>query len=72
MRYSKYLAASLNNSGFWESQKGNPDEARKYFEQALKIQEDIDDKKGMTATLSNLGEMYQNKGFTDKAIECFL
>lgn len=67
----KHLAASLNNKGFFFTERGVPYKAILYFNKALKIQQEIRDLEGEAYSLSNLGAIYDSKGEIDKALEYY-
>jgi len=51
--------------------KGEYDKTLEYFDKSLKIREELGDKRGMGATLSNIGAVYADKGDYDKALEYY-
>ncbi|MGZ5191582.1 MAG: tetratricopeptide repeat protein, partial [Flavisolibacter sp.] len=67
----RHLAASLNNKGFFFTERGVPYKAILYFNKALKIQQEIRDLEGEAYSLSNLGAVYDSKGEIDKALEYY-
>jgi serine phosphatase RsbU (regulator of sigma subunit) len=67
----RHLAASLNNKGFYFTERGVPHKAILYFNKALKIQKEIRDLEGEAYSLSNLGAIYDSKGEIDKALEYY-
>ena len=67
----KYLAASLNNKGFFFTERGIPYKAILYFNKSLEIQREIKDLEGQAFSLSNLGTIYDSKGEIDKALEYY-
>jgi serine phosphatase RsbU (regulator of sigma subunit) len=67
--YFKYLALAFNNKGFINDQFGNVDKALKYYNLSLKIQEVIQDKKGMSYSLNNIAYVYDNQSDVPKALE---
>jgi len=67
----RHLAASLNNKGFFFTERGIPYKAILYFNKALKIQQEIRDLEGEAYSLSNLGAIYDSKGEIDKALEYY-
>ena len=50
---------------------GEPRKAIEYYEQALKIAQEIGDRRGEGADLGNLGNAYADLGETRKAIEYY-
>jgi serine phosphatase RsbU (regulator of sigma subunit) len=67
----KHLAAALNNKGFYFNERGIAYKAILYFNKALIIQRQINDKEGEAYSLSNLGTIYDSKGEIDKALEYY-
>ena len=67
----RYLAASLNNKGFFFTERGIPYKAILYFNKSLEIQREIKDLEGQAFSLSNLGTIYDSKGEIDKALEYY-
>lgn len=67
----RYLAASLNNKGFFFTEKGISYKAILYFNKSLEIQKEIKDLEGQAFSLSNLGTIYDSKGEIDKALEYY-
>ena len=67
----RHLAASLNNKGFFFTERGISYKAILYFNKALKIQQEIRDLEGEAYSLSNLGAVYDSKGEIDKALEYY-
>jgi serine phosphatase RsbU (regulator of sigma subunit)/Flp pilus assembly protein TadD len=65
----KYAGAALNNKGFINDQIGNTDKAIVYYELALKMQEFINDQKGVAYSLNNIAFIYDNKGDVPKSLE---
>src|ERR1700741_3105359 len=66
--YLKYLAGSLNNSGFFYSMQGDVNKAIEYDQAALKIFRELKDTSGATFALVNLGAAYERKGEIAKAL----
>ena len=67
--YFKYAGAAFNNKGFINDQIGNATKAISYYELALKIQEFINDKKGMAYSLNNIAYIFDNQGDVPKGLE---
>jgi serine phosphatase RsbU (regulator of sigma subunit) len=67
----RHLAASLNNKGFFFTERGIPYKAVIYFNKSLAIQREINDLEGEAYSLSNLGTIYDSKGEIDKALEYY-
>jgi serine phosphatase RsbU (regulator of sigma subunit) len=67
----RHLAASLNNKGFFFTERGIAYKAVLYFNKSLAIQRAIRDLEGEAYSLSNLGAIYDSKGEIDKALEYY-
>lgn len=67
----RHLAASLNNKGFFFTERGIAYKAVLYFNKSLAIQRAIHDLEGEAYSLSNLGAIYDSKGEIDKALEYY-
>jgi tetratricopeptide (TPR) repeat protein len=65
---SKAKCDLLNRLGHLCNSLGMNNEALAYYEQALKIQEEINDKQGEGATLNNISQVYNAKGNYDKSL----
>jgi tetratricopeptide (TPR) repeat protein len=50
---------------------GNKDKALKYYEDSLRIMEEISDKAGIATSYNNIGGIYSNIGDKDKALKCY-
>ena len=57
----KYISNALNIQGASFYIRSNYEKALEYYEKSLKINEEIGDKKGMGASLGNIGNIYQNQ-----------
>jgi len=69
--YLYYYGLALNNKGYFEDHRGNQTEALEYYKRAIKIREDINDKKGLAASLNNIGYIYKMQGNIPLAIDCY-
>ncbi len=67
--YSKYLAVSLNNIGFGYTSRGDIPKALEYLHQAVKVQEEINDRYGLAYSLYNLGNIYDGQNDFIKSLE---
>ena len=63
--------AVLGNMGLAYSDLGEPRKAIEYYEKALKISKEIDDRRGEGNRLGNLGNAYSDLGEPRKAIEYY-
>lgn len=68
----RLIAFSLNTIGSAYNYMGYNDSSIYYHQQALPIQESIQDELGMGRSLTNIGIAYTSNGLNDKAIKCFL
>ncbi len=65
--YSDYL----NNKGYLLNNLGDITQALEYFHESLKIQAEIDDKKGQSYSLNNIGFIYNNQKQYDRALSYY-
>lgn len=70
--YLKYLSASLNNIGYNYNSKGDINKALNYYNQSLKITEEIGNKQILFELLNNIGYIYENQGNLKKSLENYL
>jgi tetratricopeptide (TPR) repeat protein len=61
----------LNDLGMWHHVRGEPGKALAYYERALPIRGEVDDRAGLATTLNNMGGVYQVTGETGKALDYF-
>lgn len=66
-----FLGGSLNNLGYYEKAKNHSESALSYYQQALAIQTEIDDKIGMATSINNIATFYYTKGDVQKAIDYY-
>ena len=64
-------AITLNNIGAVYNSIGQPQEALKYYGQALPIQRDTGSRKGEATTLNNIGAVYQSMSQPQEALRYF-
>ncbi|GIV23720.1 MAG: tetratricopeptide repeat protein [Bacteroidia bacterium] len=69
IHYTEGEAWALRNLGIGHAIQGRLEEAEKYFLEALKLFEGLENMRGLGLTLSNLGTVYQQVGRLDKAVE---
>ncbi|MBK7666955.1 MAG: tetratricopeptide repeat protein [Sphingobacteriaceae bacterium] len=67
--YLKHLATAFNNIGYLAKFKGDIIKSLNYLHKGLKIQEEINDKKGKADSYYNIGLMYRDQGDHLKALE---
>ncbi len=67
--YLKHLGVALNNAGYLATNKGDIPKALEYLHRSLKIQEEVNDKKGVASSLINIGFIYDGQGDNQKAID---
>jgi tetratricopeptide (TPR) repeat protein len=66
-----YLAAELNDAGYYYSLVGQYDKARKNYEEALAIARKLGQEGSVGIYLNNIGGVYYDWGQYDKAIEYY-
>ena len=66
-----YKATACNNIGYIYQNQGDVKQALEYYHRGLKIQEDIDDKKGLAQSLNNIGFIYQNLNDLQKTLDYY-
>jgi tetratricopeptide (TPR) repeat protein len=64
-------ANALNNIGGTYNAFGETRKALEPFQQALQIQRQLDDKKGLATTLNNMGTAYSHLGDGDRALALY-
>jgi serine phosphatase RsbU (regulator of sigma subunit) len=67
----RYLAASLNNTGFNNFQTGNLRAALNYFQKSLTLQKKIFDSTGIGQSLNNIAAVYDSQGDILKALQFY-
>jgi len=60
--FQKTLAGSLNNMGYAYASKGESTLSFAYYQQSLKLDEEIGGKKGAAMLLNNIGVVYETQG----------
>jgi serine phosphatase RsbU (regulator of sigma subunit) len=68
-KLKKWEAKSLNTIGASFQIKGNYLKAIDFYQQSLKIREQLGDKEGVSASLANIGSIYLNIGEFTKALD---
>jgi serine phosphatase RsbU (regulator of sigma subunit)/tetratricopeptide (TPR) repeat protein len=63
------LANSISNEGFSHRLRGEYDEAMKLYLKGLKINEQIDNKKGIAGSYNNIATIYQKQGDIQVALD---
>ncbi|MBK9284090.1 MAG: tetratricopeptide repeat protein [Sphingobacteriaceae bacterium] len=66
--YKGYFANALNNKGFYYRTKGDLKLAKDYFQKSIKIQFEIQDKKGIAANYNNIASILLTNGENMKAM----
>lgn len=61
----------LNNIGGVYDNFGQKDKALSYYQRALSIQEEVNDRAGIAMTLNNMGHLYDSVGKWQKALSCY-
>ena len=69
--YLKHLGVALNNAGYLATNQGDIPKALEYLHRSLKIQEEVNDKKGVASSLINIGFIHDGQGDLTKAIEYY-
>ncbi|MCX6842296.1 MAG: tetratricopeptide repeat protein, partial [candidate division WOR-3 bacterium] len=64
-----WRSAALGNIGLIFSDKGEPNKALKYLEEALAILREIGHQQGVASALGNIGNIFSDKGESDKALK---
>lgn len=64
-------AKAFSNLGVVAYNRGDYDQAMKYYEKTLEIYERMGDKKGIAASCRNLGVVYSYRGELDRALEYY-
>jgi len=67
--YLAHFASAINNKGFLAQEFGNISKALEYYYSALKVQEQVNDKKGMATTINNIAYIYMHQGDLNKSLE---
>jgi tetratricopeptide (TPR) repeat protein len=67
--YSRYLASYYHNKGFYFDNLGDINEALKYYNKSLFINDRIHNKKELAGTLINIGLIHYNQGNIMQALE---
>lgn len=68
----KGRANAYNNIGIIYNEQGSFDKALESHFASLKINEELQDKKGISASMNNMGLIYDKQGNNDKALESHL
>jgi len=68
----KGMANAFNFAGVVFDVKGDYQKSLEHYNKALKIYEDLADKKGIAKLVGNIGRIYSNQGETGKALDCYL
>ena len=69
--YKEHYATAINNFSVLHLQRGELDKARDFSLQAVKIFEEIGDKKTLAVSLNNLGRISEQLGEKQKALEYY-
>jgi tetratricopeptide (TPR) repeat protein len=69
--YLYYYGIALNNKGYFSDYNGNQTEAIDFYKRAIKIREDIDDKKGLASSYNNIGYIFKSQGNIPLAIDYY-
>lgn len=69
--YRRQLASALSNTGFARENQGEIPLALRFYHKSLKIQEDLDDKRGISYSLNNIGTVHYRQGDIPLALDYF-
>ena len=69
LNFKKEIANSLNNIGYFYSNRGESEKALQNYTRALKIQEEIGNEDGIAGALNNMAIIYSYQGQVEKALE---
>src|SRR6218665_1313372 len=69
--YIRNLANVLSNIGYHYSKQGNTVKALEYYQQSLKLYEDVKDRKMSAILLNNMAFIYHNEGYVSRALEYY-
>jgi len=69
--YMKFLADAINNMGILQQEAGNVAKCIEYYEEALKIKEEIGDYAGMAIVTNNIGLIHTHTGEPLKGLDQF-
>lgn len=69
--FQKLLSFANNNIGYAYQEQGNIPLSIEYYSNALKMQEEIGDRKGMATTMINIGFIHRHQGDFDLALEFY-
>ena len=70
-QYEKARAVAYNVMGVSDLNRSDYRRALKYFELSLKISDSIGDKKGIGASIGNIGNIYKEQGALPKALDYY-
>jgi len=70
-KYPKAKSMAYNLMGVYSRNKGDYPKALEYYQRSLKINQEIEDKKGSAPVISNIGNIYYNQGDYPKALEYY-
>jgi len=68
-KYLYFKANAINNLGYGADERGDFYQAIEYYEESLKIQQQIDNKGGISMALGNLGTVYHSLDNYSKAMK---
>ncbi len=71
LSYLMSKGGALNNIGFTYKNQGDIAKALDYMGKSLKIQEDIDNKKGIANSFNNIGQIFDDQGDVVKALDYY-
>ena len=69
--YKSILAGTINNYGYYHSNRGHPVVAMKYYKESLKILQEVGNREGSAQSLGNIGFQYNEIGEVDSALKYY-
>jgi tetratricopeptide (TPR) repeat protein len=66
--YKSILAGTINNYGYYNSNRGRPIEAMRYYKESLKILQEIGNRKASAQSLGNIGFQFHEIGEIDSSL----
>ncbi|MBA2611233.1 MAG: tetratricopeptide repeat protein [Bacteroidetes bacterium] len=67
--YLTYFANATNNKGYLAQEHGDISKALEYYFSALKLEEQLGDKKNMATTINNIAYIYMHQGGVERSLE---
>ncbi len=67
--YLTFFANATNNKGYMAQEHGDISKALEYYFSALKLEEQIGDKRNLATTINNIAYIYMHQGGVDRSLE---